>query len=77
MNVALDELKKFLGYFERDYGYHVELIVTAYDNDTYNKDLEPYAACPRGKNAASSATANGWAKRTTTPRRTATTISRP
>lgn len=45
----LGELKKFLGYFERDYDYHVDLIVTAYDNENYNKDLEPYAALPEGE----------------------------
>ncbi|MCH3909686.1 MAG: epoxyqueuosine reductase QueH [Bacilli bacterium] len=45
----LEELKKFLGYFERDYGYHVDLIVTPYDNDLYNKDLEPYASLPEGQ----------------------------
>ena len=45
----LGELKKFLGYFERDYGYHVNLIVTSYDNENYNKDLEPYAALPEGQ----------------------------
>jgi predicted adenine nucleotide alpha hydrolase (AANH) superfamily ATPase len=25
------------------------LIVTAYDNENYNKDLEPYAALPEGQ----------------------------
>ena len=45
----LEELKKFLEYFKRDYGYEVKLIVTAYDNDNYNKDLEPYAALPEGR----------------------------
>lgn len=45
----LEELKKFLGYFKRDYGYEVKLVVTPYDNDNYNKDLEPYAALPEGQ----------------------------
>ena len=38
----LEELKKFLEYFKRDYGYEVKLIVKEYDNDKYNIDLEPY-----------------------------------
>ena len=38
-----DELKKFLTFFERDYGYKVNVIETKYDNESYNKDLEPYA----------------------------------
>ena len=37
----LEELKKFLEYFKRDYGYEVKLIVKEYDNDKYNIDLEP------------------------------------
>ena len=45
----LDELKKFLGYFERDYGFKVNLIVTEYDNEKYNVDLEPYAELPEGQ----------------------------
>lgn len=45
----LEELKKFLAYFERDYGYHVPLIVTPYDNENYNRDLEPYALLPEGE----------------------------
>ena len=38
----LEELKKFLTYFKRDYGYEVKLVVREYDNDKYNQDLEPY-----------------------------------
>ena len=38
----LDELKKFLGYFERDYGHHVDIVEVPYDNETYMKDLEPF-----------------------------------
>ena len=38
----LEELKKFLTYFKRDYGYEVKLVVREYDNEKYNLDLEPY-----------------------------------
>lgn len=48
-NRRLNELKKFLGYFERDYGYKVPLIVTPYENEKYNVDLEPYSAQPEGQ----------------------------
>ena len=44
----LEELNKFLEYFKRDYGYNVGLIVKPYDNDEYNKDLEPYKDQPEG-----------------------------
>lgn len=44
-----DELKKFLGYFERDFGYHVDVIETPYDNENYMKDLEPYKDQPEGQ----------------------------
>jgi len=44
----LEELKKFLEYFKRDYGFDVKLIVTKYANDEYNKDLEPYKNQPEG-----------------------------
>ena len=44
----LEELKKFLGYFKRDYGYEVKLVVKEYDNDKYNIDLEPYKDQPEG-----------------------------
>ncbi|MCI2111020.1 MAG: epoxyqueuosine reductase QueH [Bacilli bacterium] len=45
----LDELRKFLGFFKRDYGYDVKLIVTPYDNEGYNKDLQPFASLPEGQ----------------------------
>jgi len=45
----LEELKKFLAYFKRDYGYDVALIVPPYDNEAYNRDLEPYASLPEGE----------------------------
>lgn len=44
----LDELKKFLTYFERDYGYKVKVVERTYDNENYNKDLEPYKDQPEG-----------------------------
>jgi epoxyqueuosine reductase len=44
----LGELKKFLAYFARDYGYEVGLVVMPYDNDAYNRDLESYAAEEEG-----------------------------
>lgn len=47
-NRRLEELKKFLVYFERDYHEHVDLIVTEYDNDNYNIDLEPYKDLSEG-----------------------------
>lgn len=44
----LDELKRFLEEFKKDYGYEVKLVVTKYDNDGYNVDLEPYKDIPEG-----------------------------
>ena len=46
----LSELRRLLDCYEKDYGYHFELLVPPYDNDTYNKDLEPYAHEPEGRN---------------------------
>lgn len=45
----LNELKKFLTYFERDYGYHVEVVEVPYNNEEYMKDLEPYKNQPEGQ----------------------------
>ena len=45
----LNELKKFLTYFERDYGYHVEVVEVPYKNEEYMKDLEPYKDQPEGQ----------------------------
>ena len=45
----LNELKKFLEYFERDYGYKINVIETKYDNENYNKDLEKFADLQEGK----------------------------
>lgn len=44
----LNELKKLLEYYKRDYGFEIGLIETKYDNDTYNIDLEPYKDMPEG-----------------------------
>ena len=38
----LEELKKLLGFYKRDYGYEVNLIVRPYNNLEYMKDLLPY-----------------------------------
>ena len=38
----LEELKKFLEYFKRDYGYNVKLIIPKYDNKEYNQFLSKY-----------------------------------
>ena len=46
----LAEVRKLLSYYERDYGYHIELLVPPYDYETYRKDLEPYADEPEGRN---------------------------
>ena len=48
-NRRLEELKKWLSYFKRDYGYDVNVIVTPYDNENYNKILEPYKDMPEGQ----------------------------
>ena len=44
----LDELKKLLEYYKRDYGYDVKIVETKYDNDEFNVDLEPYKDLPEG-----------------------------
>ncbi len=44
----LSELRRFLEFFKSDYGYEVRLIVTPYDNEAYNLDLEPFASAPEG-----------------------------
>ncbi len=38
----LNELKKLLRELKKDYGFDVPLIVMPYENEKYNKDLEPY-----------------------------------
>lgn len=45
----LEELRKVLDYVKHDYGYGVKLIVTPYDNETYNIDLEPFKDMPEGR----------------------------
>ena len=45
----LNELKKFLTYFERDYGYHIDVVEVPYNNEEYMKDLEPYKDQPEGQ----------------------------
>lgn len=45
----LNELKKFLEFFKRDYGFDVKIIETPYKNDEYNLDLEKYANEPEGR----------------------------
>jgi len=44
----LDELKTLLTYIKRDYGYDVDLVVPAYDNEEYMKSLAPYATSREG-----------------------------
>ena len=46
----LNELKKLLVSFKKDYGYDVKIIETKYDNDSYNKVLEPFKDQPEGQN---------------------------
>lgn len=48
-NRRLEELKKLLSYYKRDYGFDVEIIETKYDNDSFNIDLEPYKDLPEGQ----------------------------
>lgn len=43
-----DELIKFLHDFERDYHYHVELIITPYDEENYAQKLRPLARLKEG-----------------------------
>lgn len=43
-----DELKKFLEEFERDYHYHVDLIIPPYDEESYAQKLRPLAHLKEG-----------------------------
>jgi len=45
----LEELKKFLGFFKRDYGYEVKLIVPPYEPEAYDRFLQPYADMEEGR----------------------------
>lgn len=44
----LDELKKVLEYYKRDFGFDVGLIEPKYENEKFNVDLEPYRDLPEG-----------------------------
>ncbi len=44
-----EELYRFLEMFQQDYGVEIPVIETAYDNDAYNADLEPFAEEPEGQ----------------------------
>lgn len=44
----LDELKKFLLVFKRDYGYDVSLIVPSFEGETFIKELSPFSQEPEG-----------------------------
>ena len=44
----LEELKKLLGYLKKDYGYDVDLVVTPYENEQYNRFLAPHKDDPEG-----------------------------
>jgi len=46
----LNELKRLLEYYKRDYGYEIGLIETQYNNEKYNVDLEPFKDQPEGQN---------------------------
>ena len=48
-NRRLEELKKLLEYYKRDYGFDVKIIETKYDNDSFNIDLEPHKDLPEGQ----------------------------
>lgn len=48
-NRRLEELKKLLEYYKRDYGFDVKIIETKYDNDSFNVDLEPHKDLPEGQ----------------------------
>ena len=43
-----DELKRFLPLFEKDYKKNVNLIIPEYNNEEYNKSLEPLKDIPEG-----------------------------
>lgn len=40
--------RKFLEYFERDFGYKVGLVVPPYEHDAYMEELRPMAGFPEG-----------------------------
>lgn len=45
----LNELKKLLEIYKKDYGFDVSIIETKYDNENYNKILEPFKDQPEGQ----------------------------
>ena len=48
-NRRLEELKKLLEYYKRDYDFDVKIIETKYDNDSFNIDLETHKDLPEGQ----------------------------
>lgn len=48
-NRRLEELKKVIAYYKRDYGYEIKLILTKYENEKYNLDLEKFKDLPEGE----------------------------
>lgn len=57
-----DELKKFLEEFERDYHYHVDLIIPPYDEESYAQKLRPLAHLKKVPNVAFIVIVYGWKK---------------
>lgn len=45
----LNELKKLLEIYKKEFGYDIKLIVPPYDNDSFNTSLEPYKDQEEGK----------------------------
>ncbi|MCR4562761.1 MAG: epoxyqueuosine reductase QueH [Bacilli bacterium] len=45
----LGELRKVLFYLKRDYDFDINLIVPKYDNEDYNKYIEPFKDLPEGQ----------------------------
>ena len=45
----LDELKKVLEYYKRDYGFDIGLVEPKYENEKFNIDLEPFKDLPEGQ----------------------------
>ena len=48
-DLRLEELQKFVTSFEKDFSFHVDLIIPTYDNENYNRSLEPFADEPEGQ----------------------------
>ncbi|MDO5329908.1 MAG: epoxyqueuosine reductase QueH [Bacillota bacterium] len=45
----LDNLNILLAGLEKDYGFHINLVVPEYDYASFRKELEPYGDMPEGK----------------------------